>query len=340
MTLADAIARLQAGQQPSAAAVEAAILAMLDGDASDEEIGGWLLALKARGEDSAALVGGARALLGRATTMPALRRAVDTCGTGGDGSGSLNVSTLAAFALAASGVPVAKHGNRSVSSKTGSADLVAALGIDLEAPLPAIARAFDELGLAFLFAPRFHPALRRVAVVRKQLGTRTLFNLLGPLCNPADAAFRVVGVFDRQWLVPMARALADLGVERAVVLCGEGNLDEPSPSGKTDVVWVARDGLREATLEPSDFGLAPASLDDLRGGEVSDNVAAGMKLLRGDTSLPGAHHAIVMSAALGLHLYEQVALPDAAARIGATLASGRAVQLIDRWRGIVAEHDE
>lgn len=335
--LQTAIDRLNSGEMPNATAVEASILAMLDGEATDQQIGDWLLALKAQGEDAAALVGGARALLGRATRMPALRRAVDTCGTGGDGSGSLNVSTLAAFALAASGVPVAKHGNRSVSSKTGSADLIAALGVDLEASESAIAHAFAEVGLAFLFAPRFHPALRRVATVRKSLGTRTLFNLLGPLCNPADAAYRVVGVFDKRWLVPMARALSELSVERAVVLCGAGNLDEPSPSGFTEVAWVEGERVTTATLSPADFGLTPASLDDLRGGEVADNLTAGMALLRGERTRLGAYNAIVMSAALGLHLYERVPLRDAARRIGATLASGEAHTLITRWRTALGE---
>ena len=319
--LSASIDRLLAGDDSSAAEVEAAILAILDGEASDAQIGGWLVAMRAHGENSEALVGGARALLCRATKVPALGWAVDTCGTGGDGQGSLNISTLAAFVLAAAGVPVSKHGNRSVSSRTGSADLIAALGINLEAPLPDIVRGFDELGLAFLFAPRFHPTLRRVAAVRKELGIRTVFNLLGPLCNPAETRFRVVGVFDARWLEPMARALSDLGVERAVVLCGEGGLDEPHPEGKTHVIWVDRDQLTPATLTPQDFGLRPARLSDLGGGR----------------SPVGARSSIVMTAALGLHLFERTPLLEAAAKIERTLDIGAALSLVDRWRATQAE---
>lgn len=330
--LVAAIEALLRGEAPSAAEVERAIGAMLDGSATDAQIGAWLIALRARGETSDALIGGARALLARADKSLTLGPAVDTCGTGGDGAGSLNVSTLAAIALAAAGVPVAKHGNRSVSSKTGSADLIAALGIDLEAAPASIAAAFDEVGLAFLFAPRFHPTLRRVAALRRELGTRTLFNLLGPLVNPAEAPVRVVGVFDRQWLRPMAEALAALAVEQAVVLCGEGNLDEPSPSGPTEVVWVRDGRLQPAVLTPSDFGLQPAPLADLRGGEVADNLAAGLALLGGDATLRGARHAIVMTAALGLHLFQRTELGSAARQIGETLDAGLALPLLDRWR--------
>ncbi len=328
------IDRLLAGHAPSAVEVESAILAMLDGDATDAQIAGWLVALRAHGETPDALVGGARALLARAMRLPALARAVDTCGTGGDGHGSLNVSTLAALALAATGVPVSKHGNRSISSRTGSADLVAALGIDLEAPLPTITRGFDELGLAFLYAPRFHPALRRVASVRRELGTRTLFNLLGPLCNPAEAKVRVVGVFSPLWLWPMARALAALGVERAVVLCGEGNLDEPSPQGQTEAVLVEGDRLSTATYLPSDFGLQPAPLEELRGGEVEENRRLGLQLLGGAPEPRGARNAIVMTAALGLQLWGGGSLAEAAARIRETLDEGRALSLLERWRAL------
>jgi anthranilate phosphoribosyltransferase len=228
------------------------------------QVGGFLMALRVRGETVDELTGGAQALRARMVKVAAPADAIDTCGTGGDASGTFNISTAAALVVAACGVPVAKHGNRALSSKAGSADILAALGVNIDADPPRVERAIREAGIGFMMAPRHHGAMRHVAGARIELGTRTIFNLLGPLANPAGAPYQVVGVGRAELRGLLAEALALLGTTRALVVQGEDGLDEVTLAGPTRVTEVTAGGLRNFSWTPSDFGLEPASLESLR----------------------------------------------------------------------------
>ncbi|HSR97922.1 MAG TPA: anthranilate phosphoribosyltransferase, partial [Kofleriaceae bacterium] len=235
-----AINRALAGQHLSRSEMADVIGQIMDGGATPAQIGGLLIALRAKGESVDEIVGAASAMRARAIVLscPRFEQSIDTCGTGGDGTGTFNVSTLAAILIAACGGAVAKHGNRALSSRCGSADVLEALGIAIDSEPHAITRAIEVAGIGFAFAPKFHAATRHAAGPRKELGTRTIFNLLGPLTNPANVRHQVVGVFDRKWCEPVAAALGALGVRRAVVAHGEGGLDEVAVRGETFVaIW-------------------------------------------------------------------------------------------------------
>jgi anthranilate phosphoribosyltransferase len=254
---------------------------MMSGDATPAQVGGFLMGLRVRGETVDELTGGAQALRQRMVKVAAPADAIDTCGTGGDASGTFNVSTAAALVVAACGVPVAKHGNRALSSKAGSADILAALGVNIDAEPPRVERAIREAGIGFMMAPRHHGAMRHVAGARVELGTRTIFNLLGPLANPAGARRQLLGVFARDWIEPLARVLGQLGAERAWVVHGADGLDELTTTGPSHVAEL-RDG-RVTTFEvtPEGAGLPPAKLEDLRGADAEANADALRALLDG-----------------------------------------------------------
>ena len=251
----------------------AAIDAMLDGGVPASQMAAFLVALRMKGETPDEIAGAATALRRRAQKVevaPALREhLVDTCGTGGDGARTFNISTTAAFVAAGAGASVAKHGNRAVSSECGSADVLAALGVELELTAAGVAACIEQAGIGFLFAPRHHAAMRHVAPVRKELGLRTLFNLLGPLANPAGATRQLLGVYSAALVPVLARTLAELGCERAFVVHGEGGLDEISPAGPTRVVEVRGGKLRELELTPEGLGLPRAPIESLRGGSAA-----------------------------------------------------------------------
>ena len=287
---------------------------MVDGQGSDAAIAALLLGLRIRGETAAELSGAVRAVRARMVRIEAPPGAVDVCGTGGDGRSSLNVSTAVAFVLRGAGVPVAKHGNVALSSRSGAADVLRALGIDPDPPLERQRALLAGLGLAFLFAPRHHAALRHAAPARRALGIRTLFNLVGPLCNPASVRRQLLGVFDRRWLVPVADALAVLGADRAWVVHGAG-LDEMTLDGVTEVAMLEDGRVRLGTVVPEDAGLGRASLAAIRGGEPAGNAAALADLLQGR---PGAYRDVVLFNAAAALLVAGVA-PDL--RAGASLAA-------------------
>src|SRR5271154_4639684 len=235
LSLKPVLARLAAGETLSAAESEAAFGVVMDGLASPAQIGGMLMAMRARGETVAELTGAVTAMRRRMTPVEAPANAMDVCGTGGDAAASLNVSTAVTFVLAACGVPVAKHGNRALSSRAGGADVLAALGVNLEPEFERLPAILEEVGCVFLFAPRHHPALRHAAPVRVELGTRTLFNLTGPMANPAGVKRQLMGVYDPAWLRPVAETLCDLGTESAWVVHG-GGMDELVLEGENHVV--------------------------------------------------------------------------------------------------------
>ncbi len=254
---------------------------IMSGAATEAQIGALLMGLRVRGETVEEIAGAARALRARAVKVSAPEGAIDTCGTGGDAKGTHNISTCAAFVVAGAGVPVAKHGNRSISSRSGSADVLTALGVNIECGPDAIARSIEQCGLGFMFAPAHHAAMRHVGKVRTELGTRTIFNLLGPLANPAGVKYQVVGVFSEAWVEPIARVLALLGTERAWVVHGEDGLDELTTTGISHV--AALDGGKVSTFKvsPKNAGLPEAKPDDLVGGDAAENAAALRAVLEG-----------------------------------------------------------
>jgi anthranilate phosphoribosyltransferase len=299
MPLREQLQQLLAGEHLSRAQAAAAIDAMLEGKAPQSQMAGFLVALRMKGETPDEIAGAAQAMRAKAMRVNvSLDRLIDTCGTGGDGSETFNISTTAAFVAAAGGARVAKHGNRAMSSRCGSADVLAALGAQVEIPPDGVAACIDECGIGFLFAPRHHGAMRHVAPVRKELGVRTLFNLLGPLANPAGARRQLLGVPAAQFVPLLARTLAELGCDRAFVVHGAGGLDEISPSGPTVVCEVRGSEVRQFEVTPEDLGVPRSGLPELRGGDAAFNAELLRGVLRGE---PGARRAaVVMNAGAAL----------------------------------------
>lgn len=299
MTL-DILGRVTAGEDLDRDDMATAIDGMMRGHWSDEQIAILLTALHHKGETVDEVAGAAEAMRRHMTKIHSNRTdLLDTCGTGGDGSGTFNISTAAALVTAAAGVPVAKHGNRSITSRTGSADVLLELGINIEASVSQAERCLDEVGICFCFAPLLHPSMKHVAQVRRQLGFRTIFNLLGPLCNPADAAFQLLGV-GRPPLRPLlANALHHLGTQRAVVVCGEDGLDEVTLRGTTHCTLVAPTGLRDFTWVPSDFDLTAVS--DFKPLEVDGPAASARVIQQVLAGTPGpATEIVILNAAAAL----------------------------------------
>lgn len=296
-----AITALGQGREPAGEALAEAFDALMEGQADPIEIGAFLLALSAVGESPEALAVGAKAMRARMTRIHAPSHAIDTCGTGGDARGTWNISTAAALVAAGAGAVVAKHGNKAASSKSGSAEVLEALGVNLFAAPDQLEASLEKAGVAFLFAQAHHGAVRHVGPARKTLGVRTIFNLLGPLSNPAGARRQLLGVFDRKWLVPMAEALKALGAEAAMIVHGGDGLDEITTTDLTYIAELKTDGrIEEYTVTPEDAGLLRADLEDLKGGDPQENAEAIRALLAGET---GPYRDIVLfNAAAALKL--------------------------------------
>ncbi len=276
------LALLAGGARLTAEQAEAAFDVIMEGAATPSQIGGLLMAMRVRGETVEEIVGATRAMRGHMLRVHAPEGAIDTCGTGGDGAQTLNISTAVALVAAGAGVPVAKHGNRALSSKSGAADVLEALGVNVDAPAGAVGRAFEEAGVSFLFAPAHHGATRHAGPARRELGTRTIFNLLGPLSNPAGTRRQLVGVFAPQWLQPFAEVLRVLGSERAWIVHGHDGLDELTTTTHSSVAELRDGEIRQFEVMPEQAGVARATLDDLRGGDARDNAAALRALLDGE----------------------------------------------------------
>jgi anthranilate phosphoribosyltransferase len=270
--IADAITKVTSGEDLGQAEAREAMLSLMRGEASDAQIAALLTALKMKGETADELAGFAQGMREAATTIkPAVGPLVDTCGTGGDGLSTFNISTAAAFITAGAGLYVAKHGNRGVSSPCGSADVLEALGIDIDLEAERVRACIEEVGIGFLFAPCFHPAMRHVMKARREMGIPTAFNLLGPLTNPAGAEAQLLGVGSRDKAPLMAHALQGMGIRKAVVVHGEDGLDELSTTSPTLVWEVSPQEVREYRIDALDMGIARAGLDELRGGDASEN---------------------------------------------------------------------
>ncbi|MEI6985894.1 MAG: anthranilate phosphoribosyltransferase [Rhodospirillaceae bacterium] len=264
---------------------------LMSGNATMAQMGGFLMALRVRGETVEEITGAARAMRSRALTIDAPEGAIDTVGTGGDGAGTYNISTATALVVAACGVPVAKHGNRAMSSKSGAADVLAALGVNIDADMALVRRALWEVGICFLMAPRHHTAMRNVGPTRVELGTRTIFNLLGPLSNPAGARRQLIGVFAREWVAPLAHVLHRLGSESAWVVHGADGLDEITTTGVTYVARLHDGAVTTFEVVPEDAGLTSVQGRDLKGGDPAANAAALRELLHGAS---GAYRDVVL----------------------------------------------
>ena len=329
----EVLGRVAVGHTMSEDQAEEVFEVIMSGDATPAQIGGLLMALRVRGETIEEITGAARIMRAKALPVEAPEGAIDTCGTGGDGSGTYNISTAAAFVVAGAGVPVAKHGNRALSSKSGSADVLGALGIKIDADMALVKESLWDNNIGFLMAPRHHNAMRHVAGPRVELGTRTIFNLLGPLANPARTTRQVMGVFASQWVEPMANVLGRLGAERAWVVHGSDGLDELTTTGPT-LVGEWKDGkvtLFEA--RPEDCGLRRATAAELKGGDAATNAEALRALLAG---APGAYRDIVvLNAAAALVVAGKAEdLKQGAAMAADSIDQGKALAALERMVAI------
>ena len=321
--LTNAIKAVARGEELGYAELEGAFDAMLAGEALPEEIGALLMGLAVRGETAAELLAGASAMRSASRKLSVSGPVLDTCGTGGLPWTSLNTSTAAAIVIAAAGGRVAKHGNRSVPPKTGSADVLEALGVNIDISEDTFHACLDGAGVAFMFARSHHAAAAHVAPVRKQLGIRTIFNLLGPLTNPAGAQHQILGVSQPHWVLPMAQTLAKLGTVHSWVVHGADGIDEVSVSGTTHIAEIKGDTIREFHITPEELGLTAHPLTALAGGVPQENASAITRLLDGE---PGAFRDIVtMNAAAGLHVFGSAAdLPTGISMAQAAIDSGKA----------------
>lgn len=304
---------------------------VMEGQATPTQIGGLLMALRVRGETLGEIVGAARAMRARMARVEAPAGALDVCGTGGDGASTFNISTTVSFVVAACGVPVAKHCNRAISSRSGAADVLEALGVPLDAPFEVVERAIWEVGIGFLFAPRHHEAMRQVAGSRRELGARTLFNLVGPLTNPANAQRQLLGVFDARWVGVVAEALQALGSEHAWVVHGEDGLDELTTTGRSFVAELRGGQVRRFEVEPGQVGLPRARPEDLEGGDAAENALALRRVLAGEA---GPHRDIVLlNAAAALVVAGRVPdLRQGCAVAGEAIDAGAAAARLDALR--------
>jgi anthranilate phosphoribosyltransferase len=294
--IAAALARLLDGHDLGRAEARAVMDEIMRGEATPAQIAGFLVALRAKGETPDEIAGCAEAMREHVLPVrPERDDLVDTAGTGGDGAATINISTAAAIVAAAAGAGVAKHGNRAVSSASGSADVLEALGFRLEQEPERIARSIDTLGFGFMFAPSHHPAMRHAAAVRRELATRTVFNVLGPLTNPAGARAQVIGVYSASLVRPLAEVLARLGARRAFVVHGAHGIDELSPAGPNLVAEVAEGTVRERTIDPADLGVARCAPEELRGGSPQENARAIRDVFAGAGG--GRRDAILLNAA-------------------------------------------
>jgi anthranilate phosphoribosyltransferase len=323
------LAKVATGASLTRDEARAAFDDLLSGEVTHAQGGAFLMALRVRGEALEEIVGAVSAMRGRMLTVNAPANAIDIVGTGGDHSGSYNISTLASIIVASCGVPVAKHGNRAASSKSGTADVLAALGVKLGLDPSGLERCLKEASLCFMFAQTHHAAMRHVAPVRVELGTRTIFNLLGPLSNPAGATNQLLGVFSEAWLDPLTQVLKELGSKRVWTVHGSDGLDEMTTTGPTFVAALENGAIRRFTVTPEEVGLPVAKLEDLRGGDPEHNAGQLRAVLEGART--AYRDVAVLNAAASLVIAEQAAnLRDGVERASQALDSGAAKGTLER----------
>lgn len=327
--------RLIQGCDLSVQELDTAFNTIMDGRATDGQIAAFLTALHLKGITTTELSSGAKMMRERALPIrPTSANLLDTCGTGGDASGTFNISTVSAIIAASGDVPVAKHGNRSQSSRCGSADVLEALGVPLAKTAEQVVKLVDDIGIGFIFAPNFHPAMKHAAPVRKELGFRTIFNLLGPLSNPSRAKRQLLGVYDQSLLLPFAEVLKDLGTQRAMVVHGEDGMDEITTTGVTYVSEVYSGKIRHYRIHPVDFGLKQGEFCDLKGGDAIENAKILTDILSG---IPGPKRDITLLNA-GAALYvagRGDTISDGIAYAESLIDSGRAMKKLNQMQEVV-----
>ncbi len=330
MAIRDVLEKLANRKPVAAEEIEEVVSTIMDGAMTPAQIGGFLMGLRTKGETVDEIAGAARAMRRHATKVETTHDVVDTCGTGGDGAGTFNISTAAAMIAAGAGVVVAKHGNRAMSGTVGGADVLEELGVKLELGPEQVKRCLDEAGIAFLFAQAFHPAMRHVGGVRRELGVRTVFNLLGPLSNPAGARRQVLGVFSERWLEPLAGALAQLGSERALVVHGDDGLDEMTLCGATKVAELREGAVRVYEVTPEEYGFERCAPDALAGGSVGENAAILRRILEGQAT-PAQSSIAQLNAAAAIWVSGRVdSLAAGVQAAGTSVASGAALASLNR----------
>ncbi|MCX5577439.1 anthranilate phosphoribosyltransferase [Kaistia terrae] len=323
------IAKVASGQSLSRAEAESAFDVIMSGSATPAQIGGFLMALRVRGETVEEIAGAVATMRSKMVPVDAPLDAIDIVGTGGDGAHTYNISTASAFVVAGAGVPVAKHGNRAVSSKSGAADVLTALGVNVDIAPEAIGRAIREAGIGFMFAPMHHSAMKHVGPARVELGTRTIFNLLGPLSNPGGVKRQLIGVYSEEWVEPIAQVLAALGSESAWIVYGAGGVDEITTAGPTKVAALKNGRIETFTVDPGSVGLAISPVEAIRGGDAAYNAAALRALLEGEQ---GAYRdTVLMNAGAALIVAGRAAtLAEGVALAAASIDEGRAYERLDR----------
>ncbi len=324
----DVLDQLLAREDLTLAAAEDVMLRIMSGEHDDAQIAGFLIALRAKGETATEIAGFASAMRAKMVRVPLAVEAIDMCGTGGDGKGTFNISTVASFVVAGAGVKVAKHGNRSITSSSGSADVLAALGVDIDLPPEQVARAVEQVGLGFMFAPSLHPAMRHVMPARKALAVRTVFNILGPLCNPAGITRQLIGLFDGELSGTLADVLKQLGARHALLVHSDDGLDELTTTAATEVTQLLPSGeIQSFRVEPSELGLPAGTLDALRGGTPEENAGIAMEILEGHAG--PRRDVVLLNAAAGLLVGDKAADLRAGIALAAeSIDSGRALQVL------------
>lgn len=327
----EALDRLALNQDLSTELASAIIQDLLAGELTPTQIGGLLFGLRVKGESAEEIAAFAQTLRQASHRIQAPEGAVDTCGTGGDGGGTFNISTTAAFVVAGAGVPVAKHGNRFASGRCGSADVLEHLGVPLTTAPEVSEHLLKEIGITFLFAPLYHPAMAKVAAQRRELGIRTIFNLLGPLLNPANAPHQLLGVSTPSILPKMAKALQLLGIQRAVVVVGEDGLDEVSLSAPTQAILIDGEEYTEFVITPEEFGFKRCSLQEVRGGSPEENAQITLRILQGEKG--PKRDIVLLNAGAALYATNRAKnISEGIALAAESLDSGRALEKLERLR--------
>ncbi|HIG51629.1 MAG TPA: anthranilate phosphoribosyltransferase [Candidatus Marinimicrobia bacterium] len=308
---------------------------IMSGEYDDAQISGFLIALRAKGERSAEIAGFAQAMRDKMTKIESVDDAIDMCGTGGDASGTFNISTAASFVVAGAGVPVAKHGNRSMTSKSGSADVLTALGVDITLPPEKVSECIKTIGIGFMFAPSLHPAMKYAMGARKALGTRTVFNILGPLCNPAGVDRQLMGIFEGSLTDKVAKVLKKLGSKHAMVVHGYDGLDEISTTASTKISHLQENNTIESTaVSPADFGMVKASLEDLKGGEPDENAVI-IKNILNNTDQGKKADIVILNAGAGIFVGgKSKTLKEGVEVARASIKSGAALEKLNQLAAV------
>ena len=334
MSFEEYLVKARGGSTFTEQEMESCIRSLMTGEVSDTQSAEFLTLLAKRGETAAEIAGAARTMRSLAKTLDAPKGAIDCCGTGGDGANTYNISTAVALVAAACGVPVAKHGNRSASSKSGAADVLEHLGVNLTASTEKLEHALKQTGFCFLMAQNHHQAMKHVAPVRKSLAFRTIFNLLGPLSNPANTRKQLIGVYDKKWILPVAEALRSLGTQKALIVHGEDGLDEITLTGKTHVAMLDNGTITETALIPQDFDLQYINPSDITGGDAATNAAALLGVLNGDRN---AYRLMVLAnTAAVLMLHDGRDLKTGVRDAAEAIDTGEALSVLNKYKELSA----